>query len=375
MALNRLDDAEKCVLESKEIRTKINDLKGISSCYGNLAILEEKRNNLLKAKDYGQKGLSIAIEIQSKPEIFHAYEILSTIESKLGNHKDAYEYLALSTLYKDTLINESNIKAVNEVEARFQNEKKQKELNEINAELDRQQLIKNAVFAGLLLSLIVFILIILFIRAKQKTAQILQIQKERERIARDLHDNIGSHLTYIIHGIEDAAEFYPNVKVKDLENLAKFSRETISQLRQTIWAMNTDHIQADELMNKIKDMAVQYLNFPEAPKLDIKCKGDLSKITFSPNKAINILRITQEAIQNIMKHAKANHVHIEAIEQFKKFTISIKDDGIGFKNQQSPENHYGLDNMFKRAQENDFLFLINSTIGSGTEIIISQTGS
>jgi glucose-6-phosphate-specific signal transduction histidine kinase len=78
---------------------------------------------------------------------------------------------------------------------------------------------------------------------------------ERKRIARDLHDNIGSHLAYLVGGLEQAARDHQNEKLNQLEH---FGRDAITQLRETIWAIQSNNTEILSFVDRVREMARRY---------------------------------------------------------------------------------------------------------------------
>ena len=136
------------------------------------------------------------------------------------------------------------------------------------------------------------------------------------RISRDLHDNIGSQLNFLISSM-DNMKYIPNeekLKYK-LTDLTSFTRLTISQLRDTIWAMNKDQL-------SIEDMQIRILSFLEIAKENTKniefiFENHVENIEFifSPAEGINLFRILQESVNNAIKYASATLIEIRMKEE------------------------------------------------------------
>ena len=192
------------------------------------------------------------------------------------------------------------------------------------------------------------------------------------RISRDLHDNIGSQLTFIISSIDnlkfltDAA----NEKLRSkLSEINQFAGGTIGQLRDTIWAMNKNEISFEDFQGRIltfiekaKTIATTiHFNFNSTVK---------SAIVFSSIKGINIFRVLQEAINNTIKYANASEISIAISETKNKLIFIISDNGKGF-DINTIELGNGLENMQQRIQEIEGEINFNSEINKGTTITIT----
>ncbi|MEO7049633.1 MAG: triple tyrosine motif-containing protein, partial [Ferruginibacter sp.] len=154
-----------------------------------------------------------------------------------------------------------------------------------------------------------------------------QMQKERERISRDLHDNIGAYANAILYNTELLEnEENSSMKSKLMGDLKFASKDIISSLRETIWAFKKDHYTAEECLIRIK-------NFTQAlsryyPKINFKISGEppLNSVLASAV-ALNLVRIVQEAITNAIKHAAASAININNDVQENEWKLIITDTG------------------------------------------------
>ena len=198
-----------------------------------------------------------------------------------------------------------------------------------------------------------------------------EIQGERERISRDLHDNVGAHLTKIITDLDLLSLQLENkpveANVEQIESTRGFTQNTVRLLRDTIWAINQDEFSLVELAEKTRDYLSQYLGDFIDWQVESSFEG---RRTLRPNEVMNILRIVQEATQNMLKYAKASHYHLHL--SFKeKLRLEIEDDGVGFSTAKNNGAHYGLKNMQYRAREIGGELSIDSTPGSGTRLTLT----
>ncbi|MFT3911972.1 MAG: two-component regulator propeller domain-containing protein [Ferruginibacter sp.] len=231
----------------------------------------------------------------------------------------------------------------------------------------------------ILLALIAAGLVFYFIsrsRYQKKLRQLqLQrdVQKEKERLSRDLHDNLGSQLTWLSNNIsqlENLVEQQQSPQQK-LSSLKEGAGELMQTLRETIWILNKDKISCAELCDKVVSFAVRHIE--SCPGIKLEIEEDLSsEIILSSTQALQVFRICQEAINNSCKHAAATQLSIAVHANNERFTISIGDNGKGFElGSGERTDHYGLQNMKQRAEEANLIFTINSSISKGTVITLS----
>jgi two-component system, sensor histidine kinase LadS len=211
------------------------------------------------------------------------------------------------------------------------------------------------------------------IQAKQ------QVQDERERISRELHDNVGARLTHLITQIDhvefrlgrDKTEKNVENTLNRLETLGENARDAMNVLRETIWAVKEEAISLENFTSKISGYLQQ--QFSDNLDFDVHLMGD-KKIMLTPGQALNLFRIVQEACQNTFKHAAATQINITISTKKDTLIIAIKDNGKGFDTAHSNgEEHNGLRNMKHRALEIGADFDIQSSLGKGTEVIIKTS--
>ena len=200
-----------------------------------------------------------------------------------------------------------------------------------------------------------------------------EVQKEKQRLSRDLHDNLGSQLTWLsntINQLERTQEEHQPTD-KKLNQLKEGSNELMQTLRETIWIINKEKISAIELFDKLVSHAIRYIE--AYPPLQLETEENISaNIQLSSGQALQIFRICQEAITNSCKHAQATLLMLKVHTGEKKFTISIGDNGRGFEmNTAETVGHYGLQNMKERAKESNLNLSIESSPGKETLVTIT----
>jgi signal transduction histidine kinase len=212
-------------------------------------------------------------------------------------------------------------------------------------------------------------------RKIQEQQQQLAIQErvisERERISRDLHDNIGAQITYIISSMDWAKTQIPQKNTALQERFAHLRDNTqslMSSLRDTIWTLNKKAITPQDFFDRIRQY-VSY-NIQRNSTLEIAFFENIeSENEIPPNIVLNLFRICQEAMQNVVKHADANVMTISMIcTEKNELKIAISDDGKGFDHENRREDSFGLDNMRYRAEEINATISILSSKGKGTSV-------
>ncbi len=203
-----------------------------------------------------------------------------------------------------------------------------------------------------------------------------KLEFERQRISRDLHDNVGAQLSYLISNVEWMLA-HPEGKneleeTQRLKALSETGRNAILTLRQTIWAISNTELSLEDFADRFKQFALKMIEFDEGIHLHFS-EEFRNNSTLSPANALHVFRICQESFNNSLKHSKCKNIHISFFSSLEcAFQFVLEDDGTGFNWEQAKKNgHYGLVNMESRAHEIGANFIVESNIGSGTRIEVS----
>ena len=233
------------------------------------------------------------------------------------------------------------------------------------------------IIPALLLSIIIIAVVVhLYNRNKyNQKIKLLQakneMQLERERISRDLHDNLGAQANVLMHGTEQLQ----NAASADqalINNLHITARDMMHSLRDTIWVMKNPDINAPEIWFRIINFCKQLSIFYK--EIKIATDGVLpEQFSYSSEKSLHIVLMVQEALNNGVKHSQAKNIDVISIVENNAWIIEIKDNGKGITNNaempKAPEG-YGLSNMKERSIIAGINLTIDSTNGKGTIIVL-----
>ena len=196
-------------------------------------------------------------------------------------------------------------------------------------------------------------------------------ENERKRIAAELHDNIGTQLSYISRKIEYINADNSGLSdkyIQSMQDISSSSRRSIADLRETIWALKKENINIHDLSDRFKAFIKQQLSNYDNVHFHIEEKIDVP-VFFSSIVSLNIFRILQEAVHNALQHSGCNNLSINITCDTKSnWLIEVKDDGKGFDPKLHYDNHFGLENMLQRASETGLQLEMISNIGNGTII-------
>jgi hypothetical protein len=199
-----------------------------------------------------------------------------------------------------------------------------------------------------------------------------KIQVERERISRDLHDSIGAYANAVLYKTELLENEINAAERIDLMSDLKFaSKDIITSLRETVWALKKETYTGEECLVRIKNFIQPLARYYS--HINFKVEGDApADTTFHYTKALNLVRIVQEAVSNSIKHASAKNIVVTSSKENGRWKLTIQDDGKGFNYEEAKkeESGNGLNNMQKRASDGGFNFTIQTAVGKHTHISI-----
>lgn len=397
MYSGRLDSAEFYFNETLKIDLMVGDEKQVADSYSNLSRLELMKGNYAASEKYALKSVDMLKSVHNNNNLVKSYAVLAELYTAWGKYPQAIkakdDYVEL---YKK-LMNEKREEAMAEFKIVHETEKKEKIIAQNHIELlKKEQEVnnRNNLIAGISLAAI-FIAFAGFLIYRQqrvvnrqqaqehelKTA-IAQIetqnklQEQRLDISRDLHDNIGSQLTFIISSVDNlkyAFDLKDSKLAGKLESISDFTRGTILELRDTIWAMNTKEITFEDVLVRISNFIEKAKDAKANMEFVIFIDDDLNPFGLSSVNGMHIYRTVQEAVNNAIKYSQASQVNIGVRGDHTQIEIRISDNGRGFDIRNVSLGN-GLHNMEKRIEEVGGVFSLDSTAGEGTvvEILIPK---
>jgi signal transduction histidine kinase len=201
--------------------------------------------------------------------------------------------------------------------------------------------------------------------------QHLELHRERLRIARDMHDEIGARLTFmalLADRTEREAGLSDDKGRGSLHTLAENARSAVHALDNIVWAVNPEHDTVGSLADYLCDYAPSYLD-----AADIQCRLDIHVENPERRWGLTVrhglLMAIKEALQNVVKHADAKNVRLGFHDGREQIEVSISDDGQGISGRPGGIDQSGLDNMQQRLAEIGGCCEIRTpSSGAGTEI-------
>ncbi|HEY4416491.1 MAG TPA: sensor histidine kinase [Verrucomicrobiae bacterium] len=194
------------------------------------------------------------------------------------------------------------------------------------------------------------------------------LERERIRIAHDIHDDLGARVTQIslVSALACDNATFPRQARAEFDQITKMSRELVIALYETVWAVTPENDNLYSLGNYLCQMVNQLCE-----RSQIRCRFHLNDLPRSVQASSqirhNITMVVKEAVHNVIKHASASEVTIGAVFAEKYLTVTVHDNGHGFQSGSAAAGH-GLKNIKQRMEDIGGNFQIESQIGRGTTI-------
>ncbi|MEP7169087.1 MAG: two-component regulator propeller domain-containing protein [Bacteroidota bacterium] len=226
-----------------------------------------------------------------------------------------------------------------------------------------------------------FIVAFLYGIYRYRLRQVMKLQEIRNRIASDLHDEIGSTLSSIslsstiIQGKLNGSNSEVNKPLQQVSNNTDNMMEALSDI---VWTINTRNDRFDNVVNRMRAFAIELLE-PSGISIQFNVSDDIMHVHLDMQQRKNIYLVFKEAVNNIVKYSGCKNVSIDIMRQSSKtFAMGIKDDGKGFEvpvtnGEEKGLSGNGIRNMKKRAEELGGEMTIDSVNEKGTTLNLRFT--
>jgi signal transduction histidine kinase len=378
---NQLANAEADIKEGLSIRQQIGDPLYVMNDFISLANLYLHKKEYPKCITAAKEGIAIAAANGIRGEKNQLITLMATAYKYAGEYK---EYSGVLEQYIAALDSNQQLNAaekIADIQTKYEVQKKETLIAQQKLSLFQRKLLIYG--GGIATALLLFMLAYRFKKyqqqqKKQVAALLLEEkkqndiavkdaeEKERKRIAAELHDNLGVQANAILH---NSTLLLPdNMTNKEVvADLQETAKEMLLNLRETLWDMKTSDVSATELwlrmINFMKQMGRHYTDI--AFKVEGKAPDSF---TISSSQALHVVLVLQETVNNSVKHANATQITATSLHSNTEWNIEISDNGKGFDMALTAfqKDNYGLSNMQQRAKEGNFHYTLQTDIGKGT---------
>lgn len=382
--LGQLEQAATYHRQALEQYESFGNLKEAAFTRVSLAEIYLKQQKLSSARELALYASHQAESSGLSTELIRAYQLLSSIEQTAGDLAAALDWHRQYAALKDSVNSSEKMKTLEELQVRYETEKKEQELKTLRAEaqisnLQVRQSQQMTLMISVLSALIIIAILLVGSRRRYKLkAQLAEerelLQKdrfkavieaeeqERKRIARELHDGLGQLLSTARITVSALDEEEANPKVM---NSVRLLDSAVQEVRNISHNMMPNALVVLGLDAALEDL-IHQINL--SGKLLVKCKKEMP-LRLDEARSIAVYRVVQEVLNNAIKYAQATTVTLE-IGQFEHhYLISISDDGQGFDTASIGTGRgIGWKNIYSRMELIEGQVSIFSRKGEGTTV-------
>ncbi len=369
IAKGRYTEAETEAKLALENTKQTGNRKQEAMIYEILYIMHFKQNNYSKAIEEEIKAYDILKEEKDLMREQGSAANLAEAYFKSGNLSLAYQFLKISRDLNDSLIKQQFNNETAQLQTNFQVTQKDKEILLLNKEneLKQQRLQKQRLLmwgaAGLALLALGAIWLLM---NRNKLRQRMKELELRNRIAADLHDEVGSSLSSI-HLLSQMAFQQRNDTAPGeiLSRMSSISKETMDKMGDIVWTIKPDESGNGSLKHRMERFAYE---IGGSKNIEVSMQmEEPENATLTMEQRKNIYLIFKEALNNAVKYSDTKRIIVSVHTQNKELLLIVKDEGKGFDHSLVKKGN-GLDNIKNRANELGGKVEISSASNQGTVV-------
>ncbi|MCW3121923.1 MAG: degS 1 [Flavipsychrobacter sp.] len=356
--------------------------------YINIAETFDRLGKTDSVIDYTQRSLTLSTDIKYRDLESYCYAMLGQIYEKRGDLKKALEFSRQYATLKDTIYTETKNKQLAVQNTKYETEKKEQKIKELNQQATIQNLQLRQRNISLLIAIVLIItgsviFYLVYNRRKLQARARLQEEinkqqfittrevinaeeRERKRIAADLHDGVGQLLSATLLNLNSFFSKMGPQRSTEADRILGLVTESYDELRSISHQMMPNALLKAGLGSAVKELVSGIDSDKLAISLELvglneRLKEEVETVLY---------RVIQESINNVIKHAGATKLNIQVIKDEDGVSVTIEDNGKGFDMKKVKSDGIGLKNMYSRVQFQQGTVDIDSQLGKGTLVLI-----
>ena len=382
---NKFILAEKYLLQSLIFRKQMADALSVALNYSDLGNTYFSAKQFIKAKLYIDTSNSIAFTM-GYPELRgNNFDLLAKIAEEQGEYQKALSYNKLKTSINDSIFNIEKTKKIEELNTRYETEKKERTILE---QKNRIVLQNTIMIAAIVFVILGFLLVYTQYRryqwrqeAKMQAESLLQQdnavkavidaeEAERKRIATDLHDGVGQIMSAAKMNLS-AYEHYTKFQTAEQQEYFQKIISLVDSGCKEVRSVSHNMMPNALLKNNLSEAINEFINKLDNRTLKVYLHSEGFEDPVNSNIETVLYRVIQECVNNVIKHAEANVLDISLVKEANEITATIEDNGRGFEvNKTAYKDGIGLKNIFTRVEFLKGTVDFTSAPGKGTLVAI-----
>ncbi|HSR37380.1 MAG TPA: sensor histidine kinase, partial [Phnomibacter sp.] len=378
-------DAQAYFRKAIELNRSISNSRGLSQELIAYASSLLKTQDIPLAKAALDSAALLLTGSRKKTDIRDYHQVMAEYYQATGNYEKAIDEFNLFVVYKDSVLNEVNLEAIADMQAKYESEKKEQEIALQKAEVRR----KNAWLFGISAFSVMLILLGLsyynrFRLKKEKELQAAVMRQqdlatkavmeaeenERRRIATELHDGVGQMMSAAkmnLSAFETELTMIDADKKQKLERIVSLVDESCKEVRVVSHNMMPNALLKRGLAAAVRD----FIDKIDSKMLQVNLYAEGLDERLEPGLESMLYRIIQECVNNVIKHSGANHLDISLVKEEDGISLTVEDNGKGFDTSRKELfEGIGLKNIISRVQFLKGTVDFDSAAGRGTLVAI-----
>lgn len=371
--------------KSLALRKELGDEMGMASCYKNIGYAQVLQKNYSDAEKNYKQALLLFKKLNTKEYLNDCNKLLADLYEKQNMYDKAIFYMKEGKKIEDSVYNRDTEAKLNELNIQYETEKKENQLRIQAFEISKRNTYLSVAIGLLLLAIFIAYLII----SNQKIKSSIRIQKEilrqqdiatkgiieaeereRKRIASDLHDGIGQMFSAVrmnLSSITEDIDFKKSEKKELYIKTIDLVDESCKEVRAISHNMMPNVLLRSGLTSAVRD----FLSKIDSSMLNVNLETFGLNERLDSNLETVLYRVIQESVNNVIKHSGANQLDIQMGIDENEITVTIEDNGKGFdSNNKDNFEGIGLKNIITRVEFLKGTVEWDSTIGKGTLVAI-----
>ena len=369
--LNNYNESLKYLFKALELKKQIENRRGSTAHTCNdISETYMELNEFVKAKEYALLAIEYS-ENENLDQERYAYYLLSTCNYKLGEFEDSYRNLNTYNGLNDSIFSIQKAASIKELQVKYDVEKQELKIKSQEGDialLDEKNKVKNQWLLFGSLGLLGFFSFVILYRSRSAAKKREHLQEkfshdliaaqeeERTRVSKDLHDSVGQQLTLI----KRKAQL---LKQEELSLLTSTALEEVRGISRALYPSNLKQLGLTESIEQL------LFDLDEISEMFFSVEIENINTIFNEEQSLNFYRFIQEAVNNVLKHAKAKALFVSIKKSNDFVEVLIKDNGLGFDDvKELKKKSLGLKTMSERIRMLKGNLIIQSQKGEGAVI-------
>jgi signal transduction histidine kinase len=379
MQTNREKLATSPFMECVEAARRLNDPYMIIAANIASGTYLGKTGQYRQSVELCRNAIKYARRYQLVTQLPYLYLTIAEDYKSEGDFKDYSEALEQLAALKDSTARKNSAAAIADLQTKYELQKKENTIIRQQYELGQKNF---WIYGGFTLSTVIVLFALLLFRVN-RSRQLYRLElmkkeeqfraeqavkdaeeKERRRVAAELHDDLGTRINILSHAASRLTEISPELGLQIKET----SNDLMQSLRETVWTLKQESILSADVWVRVKNFVFKLRDTYSAIHFEIR-ESECAEKKLPYQEALHLIRILQEAAGNAVRHSGCTELICEKRMDASTILFSITDNGKGFW--PGDEQHLqgnGIFNMRQRAAESKFGFVLGSEPGKGCRI-------